>query len=184
MVEAKRLTGAPGKVVALVGDGALTGGMAFEGLNQAGYLGRDLLVVLNDNEMSISPNVGACLGVALEEVRLAHVRPVAPSDVKTSSRTCRTGPMAIEMMRRGLEATKALITPGMLFEALGFQYVGPVDGHDVAGLVETFAKLALFDGPVLLHALTTKGKGYPPAEADAATRGHALSFFDARPGSR
>jgi 1-deoxy-D-xylulose-5-phosphate synthase len=181
MVEGRRLVGARGKVVALVGDGALTGGMAFEGLNQAGYLKRDLLVVLNDNEMSISPNVGAVsewLSKRLASPSAARLRGI----VKQALREVPHGRETIEVLRRGLEAAKTLFTPGMLFEALGFEYVGPVDGHDVARLVETLRGLATLRGPVLLHALTTKGKGYPPAEADAATRGHALSFFDPKTG--
>jgi 1-deoxy-D-xylulose-5-phosphate synthase len=92
------------------------------------------------------------------------------------------GAEAIETIRHGINAAKALVTPGILFEGLGFHYVGPVDGHDVAGLVEVFQKLASFDAPVLLHAVTQKGKGYQPAEQDAKTRGHGLSFFDVATG--
>ncbi len=181
MVEGRRLSGDPGKVVALVGDGALTGGMAFEGLNQAGYLKSDLLVVLNDNEMSISPNVGAVsewLSKRLASPSAARLKQI----VKAVLHDAPHGRETIEALRRGLDAAKALFTPGMLFEALGFEYVGPVDGHDVAGLVGTLRRLTLLRVPVLLHALTRKGKGYPPAETDAATRGHALSFFDPKTG--
>jgi 1-deoxy-D-xylulose-5-phosphate synthase len=181
MVEARRLSGDPGKVVALVGDGALTGGMAFEGLNQAGYLRSDLLVVLNDNEMSISPNVGAVsewLSKRLASPSTARLKQI----VKAALRDAPHGEVTLGALRRGLEAAKALFTPGMLFEALGFEYVGPVDGHDVAGLVDTLRRLAGRHVPIVLHALTKKGKGYPPAEADAATRGHALSFFDPKTG--
>jgi 1-deoxy-D-xylulose-5-phosphate synthase len=92
------------------------------------------------------------------------------------------GPEAIEVIRHGINATKALVTPGILFEGLGFHYVGPVDGHDISALVETLQKLATFDGPHLLHAITTKGKGYHPAESDKATGGHGLSFFDVATG--
>jgi 1-deoxy-D-xylulose-5-phosphate synthase len=88
------------------------------------------------------------------------------------------GDQAIEMVRHGIDATKALITPGILFEGMGFQYVGPVDGHDIQEMVRSFSKLREIDGPVLVHAITTKGKGYHPAESDKATRGHGLSFFD------
>jgi 1-deoxy-D-xylulose-5-phosphate synthase len=177
MLEAQRVTGAQGKVVAVVGDGAMTGGVAFEGLNQAGYLGRDLLVVLNDNEMSISPNVGA-LSEWFSKKFASRTYDRWRRSVKDFLASVPRGPQAIEMIRHGINATKALVTPGILFEGLGFHYVGPVDGHDVQGLVETFQKLAAFGGPVLLHALTTKGKGYQPAESDKATRGHGLSFFD------
>ncbi|HYD42930.1 MAG TPA: 1-deoxy-D-xylulose-5-phosphate synthase [Anaeromyxobacter sp.] len=177
MLEAQRLTGAQGKVVAVVGDGAMTGGMAFEGLNQAGYLGRNLLVVLNDNEMSISPNVGA-LSEWLSKKFASRTYDRWRRSVKEFLANVPRGPQAIEVIRHGINATKALVTPGILFEGLGFHYVGPVDGHDVLKLVETFQKLASFDGPVLLHAVTTKGKGYQPAESDKATGGHGLSFFD------
>ena len=181
MLEAKRLTGEPGKVVALVGDGAMTGGVAFEGLNQAGYLGRDLLVVLNDNEMSISPNVGA-LSEWFSKKFASRTYNRWRHQVKDFLAKLPKGAEAIEVIRHGINATKALVTPGILFEGLGFHYVGPVDGHDAVGLVEAFQKLATFDGPVLLHAITTKGKGYEPAETDKATRGHGLSFFDVATG--
>jgi len=181
MLEAKRMTGEPGKVVALIGDGALTGGVAFEGLNQSGYLGRNLLVVLNDNEMSISPNVGA-MSEWFSKKFASRTYGRWRKAVKEFLAQVPRGPEAIEMIRHGINATKALVTPGILFEGLGFHYVGPVDGHDVAALVESLGKLALFDGPVLLHAITTKGKGYEFAESDKATRGHGLSFFDVATG--
>jgi 1-deoxy-D-xylulose-5-phosphate synthase len=177
MLEAQRHGGEDGKVVAIVGDGAMTGGMAFEGLNQAGYLGSDLLVVLNDNEMSISPNVGA-LSEWFSKKFASRTYNRWRHSVKEFLANVPKGPQAIEMIRHGINATKALVTPGIIFEGLGFHYVGPVDGHDVVNLVETFQKLHSFDGPVLLHAVTTKGKGYHPAESDPATRGHGLSFFD------
>ncbi len=176
MIEAKRMTGEPGRVVAVVGDGAMTGGVAFEGLNQAGYLGRNLLVVLNDNEMSISPNVGA-LSEWFSKKFASRTYNRWRKSVKDFLSQVPKGPQAIEIIRHGINATKALVTPGILFEGLGFHYVGPVDGHDVKELVATLQKLATFDGPVLLHAITTKGKGYEPAESDKATRGHGLSFF-------
>jgi 1-deoxy-D-xylulose-5-phosphate synthase len=181
MIEARRLTGEAGKVVAVVGDGAMTGGEAFEGLNQAGYLGRNLLVVLNDNEMSISPNVGA-LSEWLSKKFASRTYNRWRKQVKEFLASVPKGSEAIGIIRHGINATKALVTPGILFEGLGFHYVGPVDGHDVLGLVEIFQKLATFDGPVLLHAITTKGKGYSPAESDKATRGHGLSFFDVSTG--
>ena len=181
MLEAKRMRGEAGKVVAIIGDGAMTGGIAFEGLNQAGYLGRDLLVVLNDNEMSISPNVGA-MSEWLSKKFASRTYNRWRHQVKDFLAKIPKGEQAIEVIRHGINATKALLTPGILFEGLGFHYVGPVDGHDVAGLVEVFQKLATFDAPVVLHAVTTKGKGYAPAEGDAATRGHGLSFFDVATG--
>jgi 1-deoxy-D-xylulose-5-phosphate synthase len=181
MLEARRLAQEPGKVVAVVGDGALTGGVAFEGLNQAGYLARDLMVVLNDNEMSISPNVGA-LSEWFSKKFASRTYNRWRRSVKEFLAQLPKGSEAIKVIRHGINATKALVTPGILFEGLGFHYVGPVDGHDVAGLVETFQRLATFDGPVLVHVITTKGKGYHPAESDPATRGHGLSFFDVATG--
>jgi 1-deoxy-D-xylulose-5-phosphate synthase len=181
MIEGMRLTGTPGKVAAVLGDGALTGGVAFEGLNQVGYLGRQLLVVLNDNEMSISPNVGA-LSEWFSKKFASRTYNRWRHAVKDFLSQLPKGAEAIEVIRHGINATKALVTPGILFEGLGFHYVGPVDGHDVKGLVEALQKLVLFDAPVLLHAVTQKGKGYDPAEKDAATRGHGLSFFDVATG--
>jgi 1-deoxy-D-xylulose-5-phosphate synthase len=181
MIEGMRLRGEPGKVVAVVGDGAMTGGIAFEGLNQVGYLQRQLLVVLNDNEMSISPNVGA-LSEWFSKKFASRTYNRWRHQVKDFLAKLPKGAEAISVIRHGINATKALVTPGILFEGLGFHYVGPVDGHDVAGLVEAFRKLATFDAPVLFHAVTTKGKGYEPAEADKATRGHGLSFFDVATG--
>jgi 1-deoxy-D-xylulose-5-phosphate synthase len=181
MMEAMRLRGDAGRAVAVVGDGALTGGVAFEGLNQVGYLGRQLLVVLNDNEMSISPNVGA-LSEWFSKKFASRTYNRWRHSVKGFLAKLPKGAEAIEVIRHGINATKALVTPGILFEGLGFHYVGPVDGHDVAGLVEALQRLASFDAPVLLHAITRKGKGYAPAEDDRATRGHGLSFFDVATG--
>src|SRR5512138_193369 len=179
--EALRLNDAPGRVVALIGDGAMTGGEAFEGLNQAGYLQRDLIVVLNDNEMSISPNVGA-MSEWLSKKFTSRTYNRWRKQVKEFLGKVPRGAEAIDAIRHGITAAKALVSPGVLFEGLGFNYVGPVDGHDVAGLVETFEKLAQFGGPILLHVLTQKGKGYHAAESDEATRGHGLSFFDVETG--
>ena len=181
MVEGKRHLATKGRVVAVVGDGALTGGVAFEGLNQAGYLGRNFLVVLNDNEMSISPNVGA-LSEWFTKKFASRTYNRWRRTVKDFLKQMPRGQEAIDLVRHGINATKALITPGILFEGMGFQYVGPVDGHDVKELVATFAKLREIDGPILVHAITTKGKGYHPAESDMATRGHGLSFFDVATG--
>jgi 1-deoxy-D-xylulose-5-phosphate synthase len=179
--EANRLQGGGGKVVALIGDGAMTGGEAFEGLNQAGYLKSGLIVVLNDNEMSISPNVGA-MSEWLSKKFTSRTYNRWRHQVKEFLGKMPRGAEAIDAIRHGITAAKALVTPGVLFEGLGFHYVGPADGHDVAGLVETFQKLVQFGDPVVFHVMTEKGKGYHAAEADAATRGHGLSFFDVATG--
>ena len=138
-------------------------------------------MVLNDNEMSISPNVGA-LSEWFSKKFASRTYNRWRRSVKDFLRQMPKGEQAIEIVRHGIDATKALITPGILFEGMGFQYVGPVDGHDVAELVRSFSKLREIDGPVLVHAITTKGKGYHPAESDKATRGHGLSFFDVATG--
>ena len=181
MIEARRLKREEGKVVALVGDGALTGGIAFEGLNQAGFLKSGLLVVLNDNDMSISPNVGG-LSEWFTKKFASRTFSTWKRTVKDILQHLPKGADAIDALRHAIDATKVLVSPGIFFEGLGFHYVGPVDGHDVVHLVETFRKLQSAEGPVLLHAMTTKGKGYAPAEQDRATRGHALSFFDVATG--
>ncbi len=181
MAQARRIAGEGGKVVAIVGDGALTGGLAYEGLNQAGWLGRDLLVVLNDNEMSISPNVGA-MSEWLSKKIASDTYDRWRRTIKGVLGQFPGGAEAIGVLHRATDAAKALLTPGILFEGLGFQYLGPVDGHDVRALVETLRGVSRASGPVLLHALTTKGKGYAPAESDSATRGHALSFFEVETG--
>ncbi|HET7754292.1 MAG TPA: 1-deoxy-D-xylulose-5-phosphate synthase, partial [Anaeromyxobacteraceae bacterium] len=181
MIEGMRRKREEGRVVALVGDGALTGGVAFEGLNQAGYLKSNLLVVLNDNDMSISPNVGG-LSEWFTKKFASRTFGNWKRATKEILQHLPRGKDAIAALRHAIDATKVLVSPGIFFEGLGFQYVGPVDGHDVIGLVQTFQKLRASDGPILLHAITTKGKGYAPAEDDRATRGHALSFFDVATG--
>jgi 1-deoxy-D-xylulose-5-phosphate synthase len=177
MVEARRMQGETGRVVAVIGDGGLTGGMAFEALNHAGHLERNLIVVLNQNQQSISPNVGALsrwfskrlVGDAFNQFRRG---------LKEGLGALPQGERAIAALRRALMTSKALLTPGILFEGLGFQYVGPIDGHNVAELVETFGRVRNLDGPVLVHVETEKGKGYGPAEADPVTRGHGMGPFD------
>ncbi|MHB1843993.1 MAG: 1-deoxy-D-xylulose-5-phosphate synthase [Deltaproteobacteria bacterium] len=177
MVEARRQKGENGRVVAVIGDGGLTGGMAFEALNHAGHLERDLIVVLNHNEQSISPNVGALSRWFSKRMTGATFN-TWRRGVKEALRGLPKGPKAIAAIRRALSSTKALFTPGILFEGLGFQYVGPIDGHNLADLVETLERVKGIDGPVLVHVVTEKGKGYGPAEADEVTRGHGMGPFD------
>ena len=179
--EALRLKDDPGKVIAIIGDASLTGGMAFEALNNAGALRRDLIVVLNDNAMSISQTVGA-LSEWLS-------RKIAGGTMQRWRRRVRTfldafdtpGQNAIRMVERAMETTKVLLTPGILFEGLGFEYVGPIDGHDIPELVDTFLDASRLGLPVLIHAVTTKGKGYAPAEEQAA-RFHGTGPFDLETG--
>jgi 1-deoxy-D-xylulose-5-phosphate synthase len=176
IAEGKRLKGEKGKVVAVIGDGGMTGGLAFEALNHAGSLERDLVVVLNDNGMFISPRVGAM------SMWLSHK--LSGSTFNRFRRRIkamltgwpRYGEDALQWMRRFLEGTKAMFTPGILFEGLNFQYVGPVDGHDLSALLAILRNARSLDGPILVHVRTIKGKGLACAENDPS-RYHGVSPF-------
>jgi 1-deoxy-D-xylulose-5-phosphate synthase len=171
------------KIVAVIGDGSLTSGEAFEALNHVGHLKLDVVVVLNDNEMSISPNVGA-LSSYLNRVLTGHL-PTRMRDefVKFLRGLPGVGEQAVKAAKRIEESVKALIVPGLLFEELGFRYVGPIPGHEIRDLVETFRNVReQFRKPVLVHVITKKGKGYPPAERDPA-RFHGVGPFDRSTGA-
>ncbi|MGB5063189.1 MAG: 1-deoxy-D-xylulose-5-phosphate synthase [Candidatus Competibacter sp.] len=161
------------KVVAVIGDGAMTAGMAFEALNHAGHLKPDLLVVLNDNEMSISPNVGALSAHLTKLLSGQFFSSVREGGKRMLSRV----PPMLEVARRAEEHVKGMFAPGTLFEELGFNYFGPVDGHDLPTLIQTLRNLRAFKGPRLLHVVTRKGKGYPPAE-DEPVGYHGVGAFD------
>ena len=174
------------KVVAVIGDGAMTAGMAFEALNHAGHLKPDLLVILNDNEMSISPNVGALSAHLTKLLSGRFFSSVREGGKRMLSRV----PPMLEVARRAEEHVKGMFAPGTLFEELGFNYFGPVDGHDLPTLVQTLHNLRALKGSRLLHVVTRKGKGYPPAE-DEPVGYHGVGVFDpacglkpARPGGR
>ena len=170
-----------GKVIAVVGDGSITGGLAYEGLNNAGRANTDLLVVLNDNGMSISKNVGA-VARHLNHLRTAPGYLGAKKDVRS---TLDKLPVWGERITRGIEATKGLIKyavlPGVIFEEMGFKYVGPIDGHDIPELILALRRVRRIKGPVLLHVLTTKGKGYNIAEK-APWGYHGVGKFDVETG--
>ena len=161
------------KVVAVIGDGAMTAGMAFEALNHAGHLKPDLLVILNDNEMSISPNVGALSAHLTKLLSGRFFSSVREGGKRMLSRV----PPMLEVARRAEEHVKGMFAPGTLFEELGFNYFGPVDGHDLPTLVQTLHNLRALKGPRLLHVVTRKGKGYPPAE-DEPVGYHGVGVFD------
>ena len=166
------------RVVAIIGDGAMTAGMAFEALNHAGSLPTNLLVILNDNDMSISENVGALssqLARALSGRMYAHLR-------EGGKKVLRQMPTVWELARRSEEHLKGMVLPGTLFEELGFNYIGPVDGHDVKSLVTTLKNLRQLHGPQFLHVVTRKGKGYAPAEADPI-KWHGPGPFDPASGT-
>ena len=170
-----------GKVIAVIGDGSMTGGMAFEGLNQAGYLERDLVVVLNDNEMSIAPNVGA-LSAFLSRKKTSKLAVRLRREVRNFLNSVPgIGRDILQLVRRGEDSLMSFFTPGMLFEALKFEYIGPMNGHRLDRLIETFTNVTHVEGPVLVHVITTKGKGYEPAECDPS-RFHGLGRFEVTTG--
>ncbi|MBI5562543.1 MAG: 1-deoxy-D-xylulose-5-phosphate synthase [Deltaproteobacteria bacterium] len=182
MAAARDLAGKSNKVVAVIGDGSLTAGLAFEGLNQAGHLKKNILVVLNDNEMSISQNVGALSAFLSRKItgRLAIRLKKEIESFITSIPAI--GGRLMDIAKRAEDAMITFLTPGMLFEGLGFHYIGPVDGHDIGALLNAFKAIGELEGPVLLHVLTKKGKGYGPAEADPAAF-HGVGPFTVSTGS-
>ena len=173
---ARDLAGAKHRVVAVVGDGALTGGLAYEGMNQAGATGTDLLVVLNDNSMSISPNVGA-ISQYLTRLTAGPIFRRLEGDLWDLLGKLPAGGAARKLASRIKESMKNLVVPNVLFEELGFKYFGPIDGHDLTTLLGVLDQVKEFKGPVLLHTLTRKGKGYGPAEEDSR-KFHGVSSFD------
>lgn len=167
MALARDLKGGDNKVVAIIGDGALTGGMAFEALNHIGHEQKDLMVILNDNEMSIAPNVGAMHNY-LTKIRSDKNYLRAKDEVEQLLKKIPAiGGKLAKTVERLKDSLKYAMVSGVLFEELGFTYLGPVDGHDLAGLIEAFTQANNVNGPVLVHVLTTKGKGYTPAEEDS-----------------
>ena len=178
MAVAAARTGSDRRVVAVIGDGAMTAGMAFEALNHAGSLPADLLVILNDNDMSISENVGALsnhFARALSGRVYAHLR-------EGGKKVLRQMPTVWELARRSEEHLKGMVLPGTLFEEMGFNYIGPIDGHDVKALVLTLRNIRKLRGPQFLHVVTRKGKGYAPAEADPI-KWHGPGPFDPASGT-
>lgn len=160
------------KVVSIIGDGGLTGGIAFEALNNVGHLKTDLLVILNDNEMFISRRVGAVAGYLTKILTLGLVKQVEKKIEQFFSRL-HFGLLVLRVAKR----FKVMLFPGMLFEEMGFAYLGPIDGHDLKLLIQTLDRVKKFKGPVLLHVITKKGKGYPPAEKEP-TKFHGIGKFD------
>ncbi|HEY4367266.1 MAG TPA: 1-deoxy-D-xylulose-5-phosphate synthase [Steroidobacteraceae bacterium] len=177
MAIAARRTGQQRRVVSVIGDGALSAGMAFEALNHAGGTDIDLLVILNDNDMSISENVGAFSNYfarVLSGKLYATLR-------EGGKKVLRRMPTVWELARRSEEHVKGMVLPGTIFEEMGFNYIGPVDGHDLNALVATLKNLRDLKGPQFLHVITRKGKGYAPAEADPI-KWHGPGPFDPKSG--
>ncbi len=182
MTLAKDLKADPHRAIAVIGDGSMTAGLAFEALNHAGHLDKDLIVILNDNEMSISPNVGALssflsrklTGKTMRRVKAHLVEKLQISDV---------GENILNILRKSEDSFKSFFTPGMLFEAFKFNYIGPIDGHNLEDLLETLETVRdNSQGPMLIHVLTKKGKGYAPAEENPDVF-HGIGPFDITSGT-
>jgi len=169
------------KSIAVIGDGAMTAGLAFEGLNHAGHLKKDLIVILNDNEMSISPNVGA-LSAYLSRLMTGEVVTKIKKETKQLlEHIPKVGEPFLKIAKKAEETVKGLFVPGLLFEELGFEYVGPIDGHDTDTLIEILSRFRDYDAPILLHTITKKGKGYEPAEQNPGSF-HGVGPFNIETG--
>jgi 1-deoxy-D-xylulose-5-phosphate synthase len=180
IVEARDKLGDKYNVIAVIGDGALTAGLAFEGLNQAGHLKKNLIVVLNDNEMSISPNVGA-MSSYLHRVLTGSFYNKMKQETKTRLKGSKMGESVLKIAEKAEGSFKGFILPGGIFEELGFNYLGPIDGHDIPLLITTFKSIMNSDEPVLLHIVTQKGKGYKFSEDDPCVF-HGIGPFEIETG--
>ena len=177
MAVAAQLSGTDRRAVAIIGDGAMTGGMAFEALNNAGAMNANLLVILNDNDMSISRPVGALnnyLAKLMSGRFYAAMR-------RGSEKVLKGMPPVLEFAKRAEEHVKGMVTPGTMFEEFGFNYIGPIDGHDLNALLDTLSNIRQLEGPQFLHVVTQKGKGYALAEEDCLLY-HGVSKFDRQNG--
>jgi 1-deoxy-D-xylulose-5-phosphate synthase len=177
IVAARELSGEHYKVVTVVGDGAMTGGMAYEGMNNAGLMKKDMIVILNDNNMSIAPNVWAISNYFTELISNPSYNRFKANVYQLTGKLDAWGDRIRKVAARLEEGIKVVVTPGMLFEALGFRYFGPINGHNVAQLVRIFEHVKHYNGPILVHVITQKGKGYKPAEEDVQHL-HGVTPFD------
>jgi len=183
MACAKRITGDTGKVVAVIGDGSMTAGMAYEGLNQTGDIHKDMIVILNDNDMSIAKNVGALsafLSRTLSKKKLQDLRKDFGEFLKSLPGI---GDDVYNIAKRSEESFKSFVTPGMLFEAFNFEYFGPINGHNINHLIDILNNIKCLKEPVLLHITTQKGKGYKPAEENPVYF-HGVGCFEVETGIR
>jgi 1-deoxy-D-xylulose-5-phosphate synthase len=177
MATANCLLARDSKVISVIGDGSLTGGLAFEGLNQAGHLGKNLIVILNDNDMSISKNVGAFASFISRKLTGKYFRDLKREMQPLLKSIPAIGTNILHFARKAENSLKGFLTPGTLFEALGFEYVGPINGHELPQLIEVFRNCQSVEGPILIHVMTKKGKGYLPAEKDPDIF-HGVGPFD------
>lgn len=183
MAAAKAMQEDDSRVVAIIGDGSMTAGMAFEGLNHAGDLGRNLVVILNDNEMSISKNVGALSSFLSRKLTGKTIRRLRDHIEDRLMALSSVGENILTVLRKSEESLKGFFTPGMLFEALKFKYIGPIPGHELEDLIATLENVRDHShGPVLVHVITTKGKGYKPAETHPGDY-HGVGPFDVATGT-
>lgn len=182
MACARDLQGEDYNVVAVIGDGSMTGGMAFEALNNAGMLHKNMIVVLNDNEMSISKNVGA-MSEYLYQLRTGETYNKIKNDIEGWLKNMEFGSDVLKAIRRLKGSVKYLMVPTSIFEELGFTYLGPVDGHDLDSLLDVLQAAKKIDGPVMVHVLTKKGKGYKPAE-ESPNKFHGTGPFDIATGKK
>ena len=181
MALARDLKEGDNKVIAVIGDGSMTAGIAFEALNQAGHLHKNLIVILNDNDMSIAKNVGAFSAFLSRKLTGSYYR-----DLKKEMQALLVGIPAVghnilQFARKAENSLKGFLTPSSLFEALGFDYFGPIQGHNLPHLIEVLKNVRSLEGPVLVHVVTTKGKGYPPAEENPGYF-HGVGPFDRKTG--
>lgn len=177
MVAARDLLGADYSVVAVIGDGSMTGGMVYEGMNNAGLLKKNFIVVLNDNNMSIAPNVWAISNYFTELIASPKYNLIKKNVYEFTGKFDQWGDRIRRAAARVEGGLKVIVTPGMLFEALGFRYFGPINGHNLSQLVRIFQEVKNYNGPILVHAITQKGKGYKPAEDDVQKL-HGVTPFD------
>jgi len=181
MAEARCFKGEKHKVLAVIGDGSLTAGLAWEGLNQAGHMKKDLIVILNDNELSISPNVGA-LSAYLTRIITGQFYNRFVNEMTAFIKTIPgIGRSVLKVVKQSEELLKRLLAPGLIFEELGFRYIGPISGHRFDHLLENLGNIKNLSGPIIVHVLTSKGKGYKPAEKDPV-RFHGTGPFDVKTG--
>jgi 1-deoxy-D-xylulose-5-phosphate synthase len=182
MTIAKRLKGESAKVIAVIGDGSMTSGIAYEGLNQAGDIHKDLIVVLNDNDMSIAKNVGALSSFLSRTFSKKYLQDLRKEFGEFLKSLPKIGDDVYQFAKRTEESFKTFVTPGMLFEAFNFSYFGPIDGHNLDHLITILDNIKTVDGPVLLHVTTKKGKGYNPAENNPVYY-HGVSCFEIKTGN-
>ncbi len=181
MVAARDIKGEDFKVIAVIGDGSISAGLAFEGLNQAGHLKKNMIVILNDNEMSISPNVGALSSYLSRRMTGNFYTKLRLETKHFLQGIPKVGESMFNLAKKAEDSIKGLMVPGMLFEDLGFQYVGPLDGHNIDHMLETFKNIKDFSWPVLVHVLTKKGKGCDFAEC-SPSQYHGTPPFDPKTG--